>query len=179
MKKAEDKAIWIIVQCLSCVKSKILGRFDNGATCLVSGSLPILGNIPHRIKVNIRRGASGSGTRRRIVRAYISSFAYSGSSLLLHYHPLILGHSVSNRFLYNPSHTLVTCINSTMIGMKSLATFATVISVVYAAAVPAPEDEWHYALLKRQAPGSPAFACHEACGKYMYWLEFVHCDCMF
>ncbi|KAL2067587.1 hypothetical protein VTL71DRAFT_2012 [Oculimacula yallundae] len=51
-----------------------------------------------------------------------------------------------------------------MIGMKSLAACAAVFSVVYATALPAPEDEWHVSLLKRQAPGTPAFACHSACG---------------
>ncbi|KAH7383462.1 hypothetical protein BKA64DRAFT_646650 [Cadophora sp. MPI-SDFR-AT-0126] len=51
-----------------------------------------------------------------------------------------------------------------MIGMRSVAALAAVVSVVYAAAVPSPEDEWHLTLLKRQEPGTPLYACHESCG---------------
>ncbi|KAG4442027.1 hypothetical protein IFR05_002495 [Cadophora sp. M221] len=51
-----------------------------------------------------------------------------------------------------------------MIGMRSLAALAAAVSVAYAAAVPAPEDEWHLALLKRQEPGTPLYECHSACG---------------
>ena len=52
-----------------------------------------------------------------------------------------------------------------MIGFKSVAALAAIVSVVYAAAVPSPEDEWHLTLLKRQEPGTPLYACHESCGK--------------
>ncbi|PVH70005.1 hypothetical protein DL98DRAFT_473067 [Cadophora sp. DSE1049] len=51
-----------------------------------------------------------------------------------------------------------------MIGMRSVAALAAVVSVVYAAAVPSPEDEWHLTLLKRQEPGTPLYACHLSCG---------------
>lgn len=55
-----------------------------------------------------------------------------------------------------------------MIGMRSLVALAAIVTVMYAAAVPSPEDEWHLTLLKRQEPGTPLFACHESCGKYIY-----------
>ncbi|KAK0103165.1 hypothetical protein ONS95_014963 [Cadophora gregata] len=51
-----------------------------------------------------------------------------------------------------------------MIGMKSITALAAVVGVVYAVAVPSPEDEWHLSLLKRQEPGTPQYACHESCG---------------
>ena len=39
-----------------------------------------------------------------------------------------------------------------------------VLSLASAAATPIAED-WTLTLLKRQEPGTPAYACHEDCGK--------------
>ncbi|CZT03955.1 uncharacterized protein RAG0_10568 [Rhynchosporium agropyri] len=51
-----------------------------------------------------------------------------------------------------------------MIGMRSFAALVAVLRVVYGSGLPAPEDDWHLTLLKRQAPGTPQYACHFACG---------------
>ncbi|KAI9047181.1 hypothetical protein LZ554_008635 [Drepanopeziza brunnea f. sp. 'monogermtubi'] len=49
-----------------------------------------------------------------------------------------------------------------MMASRSLLALAAVISAVCAVAVPA--EEWEVALLKRQEPGTPLFACHSSCG---------------
>ena len=41
---------------------------------------------------------------------------------------------------------------------------AALLSMASAVATPIEED-WTLTLLKRQAPGTPAYACHEDCGK--------------
>merc|ERR1711939_1046289 len=74
------------------------------------------------------------------------------------------GHLSHIRSLSSTPFTLAKRININMIGFKSVAALAAVVSVVYAAAVPSPEDEWHLTLLKRQEPGTPLYACHESCG---------------
>ncbi|KAH7330519.1 hypothetical protein BKA65DRAFT_59785 [Rhexocercosporidium sp. MPI-PUGE-AT-0058] len=84
-------------------------------------------------------------------------------SPFIHRYPPIICQSESHTS-FGYSHTFFKSIYFNMIGMKSLAAFVAIVSVAYAAAVPAPEDEWHHALLKRQEPGTPLFACHEACG---------------
>jgi len=104
--------------------------------------------------------------RVRYSRGYIGSAAYSDLFLLSI--TILSSHcNLSHiRSLSSTPFTLAKRININMIGFKSVAALAAVVSVVYAAAVPSPEDEWHLTLLKRQEPGTPLYACHESCGKH-------------
>jgi len=61
-------------------------------------------------------------------------------------------------------HTRLVNLKSFKMFAKYFVAATAVLSLASAAATPIEED-WTLTLLKRQEPGTPAYACHEDCGK--------------
>ena len=61
-----------------------------------------------------------------------------------------------------------------MVAFKFVALFATTfVGLVSTSAV---EEDWVLTLLKRQEPGTPAYACHSSCGMYINGTDTYHTD---